>query len=95
MEHAIPKSLVASTLLASVSISLPLSGQAGQSATPSQVRYSAIDLGTLGGSASNGFGGPNNRGWVTGDANLVGDQTEHGFLWRDGVMTDLGTLGGP
>ena len=58
------------------------------------VLYRVINLGTLGGSASNGFGGPNNRGWVTGDANLAGDQTEHAFLWRDGVMTDLGTLGG-
>ena len=94
MEHAIVKSLAASTLLASVLIPLPLFGQARQSATPSLVRYSLLDLGRLGGSASNGFGGPNNRGWVTGDANLVGDQTEHGFLWRDGVIADLGTLGG-
>jgi probable HAF family extracellular repeat protein len=59
-----------------------------------QVHYRLINLGTLGGSASNGFGGPNNQGWVTGDANLAGDQNEHGFLWRDGVITDLGTLGG-
>jgi probable HAF family extracellular repeat protein len=59
-----------------------------------QTHYKVINLGTLGGSASNGFGGPNNRGWVTGDANLAGDQTEHAFLWRDRVMMDLGTLGG-
>jgi len=52
------------------------------------------ELPTLGGSFSNGFGGVNDRGWVTGDANLAGDQTEHGFLFRDGVMVDLGTLGG-
>ena len=63
-------------------------------ATGKQVHYKVVNLGTLGGSLSNGFGGPSNRGWVTGDANLTGDQTEHGFLWRDGVMTDLGTLGG-
>ena len=59
------------------------------------VHYKVINLGTLGGTASNGFGGVNDRGWVTGDANLAGDQNEHAFLWRDGVMTDLGTLGGP
>jgi probable HAF family extracellular repeat protein len=32
---------------------------------------------------------------VTGDANLTGDQHEHAFLWRRGVLTALGTLGGP
>jgi probable HAF family extracellular repeat protein len=60
-----------------------------------QIHYSVINLGTLGGTESNGFGGVNNRGWVTGDANLAGDQNEHAVLWRDGVITDLGTLGGP
>jgi probable HAF family extracellular repeat protein len=68
--------------------------QAHRERANKQVHYRVIDLGALGGSASNGFGSPSNRGWVTGDANLPGDLTEHGFLWRDGVMTDLGTLGG-
>jgi probable HAF family extracellular repeat protein len=31
---------------------------------------------------------------VSGDSSLSGDKTEHAFVWRDGVMTDLGTLGG-
>ena len=91
MKRPTLKSIAASTVLATLSISLPLAAQESGS-IPNQ--YSVIDLGTLGGSASNGFGGVNSRGWVTGDANLAGDQTEHAFLWRDGVMTDVGTLGG-
>jgi probable HAF family extracellular repeat protein len=50
------------------------------------------DLGTLGGT----FGYAN---WVNdarevvGIANTVGDQFLHAFLWKDGVMTDLETVG--
>ena len=87
-----PRDLVcnALTVLVTLAISFPLAAQDHRSH-----RYKVINLGTLGGTASNGFGGPNDRGWVTGDANLTGDQHEHAFLWRRGVMTDLGTLGGP
>ena len=56
--------------------------------------YTVINLGTLGGSQSNGYGGVTNNGWVTGDSFLKGDATEHAFVWRDGAMTDLGTVGG-
>ena len=56
--------------------------------------YTVINLGTLGGSAANGYGGVTNNGWVSGDSLLKGDATEHAFVWRDGVMTDLGTVGG-
>lgn len=63
------------------------------------------DLGTLGGEYSTAFG-INNSGQVVGWADLAGEGredcvpdsllcgTEHAFLWENGVMTDLGTLGG-
>ena len=64
--------------------------------------YTVIDLGTLGGTFS-GATGVNNKGWVDGFSTLPGETCtpptsgcdEHAFLWRDGVMTDLGALGGP
>ena len=60
------------------------------------------DLGTLGGTlgyvgskADPGNGGAiNNRGQVVGTSNLAGDLTHHPFLWNEGSLTDLGTLGG-
>jgi probable HAF family extracellular repeat protein len=36
----------------------------------------------------------NERGQVLGTMNLTGDTTWHSFLWDEGVITDLGTLGG-
>ena len=42
----------------------------------------------------------NDKGWIVGDANARGstriaNATEHATVWRHGVITDLGTLGGP
>ena len=56
-------------------------------------RYTVIDLGTLGGSFSQAFG-VNNKGWVVGFSTLPGDTALHAFLWRKGLMADLGTLAG-
>lgn len=53
-------------------------------------RYTIVDLGTLGGSFSQGIS-VNDRGWVVGTSTLTGDQMEHEFLWRDGKMTDVGS----
>ena len=36
----------------------------------------------------------NNQAQVIGTSNLPGDQTFHSFLWQQGTLTDLGTLGG-
>jgi probable HAF family extracellular repeat protein len=61
-----------------------------------------LDLGTLGGTqgfvgsrADPGNGGAiNKRGQVVGTSNLAGDLTHHPYLWNEGSLTDLGTLGG-
>ena len=51
------------------------------------------DLGTLGGNFSMATA-INDEGQVVGQANLQGDLASHAFTWRDGIMTDLGTLPG-
>jgi probable HAF family extracellular repeat protein len=49
-------------------------------------------LGTLGG--DNGDANwLNDSGEIVGDADLPGSQNHHAFLWRHGVMSDIGTLG--
>jgi probable HAF family extracellular repeat protein len=61
--------------------------------TAQHTHYIVTDLGTFGGT----FGvalGMNNRGLVVGFSNLP-DNTSHAFLWKKGVLIDLGTLGGP
>jgi len=55
-------------------------------------RYEVTDLGTLGGPSSKACG-LNNRGEVTGNSSVAAGP-EHAFVWRDGVMTDLGILPG-
>src|SRR5437867_964810 len=92
MKNNRPTTLVIA-FLAAVVIGLATLGvaQKESAATP---HYTVTNLGTLGGTESNGYGGVNDKGWVTGDANLTGDATEHAVLWRNGQITDLGTLGG-
>ena len=56
--------------------------------------YKLTVLGTLGGTFGGEAWGVNNRGSIAGHSGLP-DQTYHAFFWQRGVITDLGTLGGP
>jgi probable HAF family extracellular repeat protein len=59
-----------------------------------KVQYQVSNLDTLGGTSSGG-NSINDQSWVAGYSRLTGDQTRHATLWRNGVLTDLDTLGGP
>jgi probable HAF family extracellular repeat protein len=55
---------------------------------PLSTKYAVIDLGGLAGSKSAQALAVNDLGQI------VGKSANHAFLWENGVMTDLGTLGG-
>ena len=59
------------------------------------LQYSIVkDTASLGGtrSISNSI---NNLGDIAGFSNLAGNRMRHAALWQNGLLTDLGTLGGP
>jgi probable HAF family extracellular repeat protein len=53
------------------------------------IKYSS----SLGGTTNRGMA-INNQGLVAGFSTLT-DGSRHATIWSDGVITDLGTLGGP
>ncbi len=61
---------------------------------PPKARFTVKDLGTLGGTQAEP-GGVSNTDYVEGVSTLPNDYVAHVFLWHNGVMRDLGTLGGP
>jgi probable HAF family extracellular repeat protein len=94
MKSRIPNCIIATAILVAVAAPTPLMAQNGPASDHRQPRYSVTVLSTLGGTFSTAQG-INNSEWLTGDANLTGDQTEHATVWRQGVIIDLGTFGGP
>src|SRR5580704_14123810 len=73
------------------------SQQIGQPAPVPQKKlyYVVQSLGSLGGTKCCLVITNNDRGWVDGTSDLPGNKSFHPFLWINGVMKDLGTLGGP
>jgi probable HAF family extracellular repeat protein len=85
--------LIGAMALSVATLAAPARAQDQQARRPNAL-YVVQDLGTLGGT----FAGPstiNDRGWVVGGSTLAGGQSGHATLWRDGAITDLGSLGGP
>src|SRR5262249_28270954 len=53
--------------------------------------YTIVDLGTLGGPASQAHA-INAQGWVVGES-MTSSGADHAFVYRDGKMTDVGVTG--
>jgi probable HAF family extracellular repeat protein len=89
---------VLSTGLAVVMLACSSESPTEPSASPSLApahasAYTAVDLGTLSGGTRTYATAINAAGQVVGGSTLPNGDT-HAFLWRKGIMTDLGTLGG-
>jgi probable HAF family extracellular repeat protein len=91
MKKRIAGALLVAALLAGAAYA---SGGSEAQAPGGGLHYRVSNLPPLGGTSSVGFS-INDRGWVAGRSNLAGNESRHATLWRNGVLTDLGTLGGP
>src|SRR5919204_1991935 len=67
--------------------------QAPRTVKTKKVQYNVSDLPSLGGTSSGG-NSINDQSWVAGYSRLP-DRNRHAILWRNSLLSDLGTLGGP
>lgn len=82
------------TLLIAVTLSAALVVPVQLNAQQRAQNYTVTDLGTLTGGTYSLAGGLSNTGWVEGYS-ILSNGSSHAVLWRNGAITDLGTLGGP
>src|SRR5205823_3900092 len=66
---------------------------AAQTKAKAKTQYKVSTLASLGGTSSGG-NSINDQSWAAGYSRLP-DRNRHATLWRNGSLTDLGTLGGP
>jgi probable HAF family extracellular repeat protein len=96
MRH-VPTTLirVALALPLGILLAIPATAAAATPAAPTSARLQIVDLGTLGEQFTTSEArAVNQRGQIVGDSFLAGLGPEHAFLWSNGSMRDLGTLGG-
>jgi probable HAF family extracellular repeat protein len=100
--HFPPASLVRPATVHPCGFFIPARGRAralaclwllGAAALAGQPGYTVVDLGTLGGASSDAYG-LNENGDVVGQAQTGTASSYHAFIYRDGMMRDLGTLPG-
>jgi probable HAF family extracellular repeat protein len=89
-----------STYIAAIAVFAVLAAPARTAAQDGEghTRYRVINLDLLPGGTTAYGASINNRGWVMGESGVSPGNwpvVTHATIWRNGVITDLGTLGGP
>jgi probable HAF family extracellular repeat protein len=94
MNFRISARIVGIALFAMLAFPLGIAAQSTQAHRPKHHHYQLTVLPTLGGTFGQALG-INSKGSVAGYSTLAGDMQADAFIWQKGMLTDLGTLGGP